>query len=241
MSDIARSAATCFWRGPGGEGGVSRPLIVAAVVIGVAWTVAAALIHVRVNWLFAVLHVGLVLLAALVASFLLGIAKPTGFVVQEGVGFVVTASRGFGYLVVREVLMLAFLTGQLIHIWTWLLGGGADEAVAERSAVLIWFRPWARKHEPGSFRNGRTGARNISAGTWNGLAERRAPFPGRDAIHRRRVPEARGVGARPAPVRWPRTGSKEDHMAGETLYITERGDGPTAGRRKTSQARREEC
>ena len=107
--------------------------IVAAVVISVAWTVAAALIHARVFWLFALLQVGpvLVFLAALVASALLGRARPAGFEVWEGVGFVVPASRGFGYLVVGEVVMMAFLTGQLIRIWTW---GNADAAV---------FRFWA--------------------------------------------------------------------------------------------------
>jgi hypothetical protein len=112
---------------------VRRPLIVAAVAIGVAWTVAAALIHARVFWLFAVLHGGpaLAFLAALVASVLLGSAKPAGFEVREGVGFVVPASRGFGFLVVGEVAMMASLTGQLIHIWTW---DGADEAA---------FRFWA--------------------------------------------------------------------------------------------------
>ena len=105
-----------------------RPLIVAAVAISVAWTVVAALIHARVFWLFAVLHGGPVLafLAALVASALLGRARPAGFEVREGVGFVVPASRGFGFLVVGEVAMMASLTGQLIRIWTW---GGADAAV----------------------------------------------------------------------------------------------------------------
>jgi hypothetical protein len=107
---------------------VQRTVIVAAVVISVAWTVAAALIHVRVFWLFEVLQVGpvLVFLAALVASGLLGRARPALFEVQEGVGFVVPASRGFGFLVVGEVAMMASLTGQLIRIWNW---GGADAAV----------------------------------------------------------------------------------------------------------------
>jgi len=112
---------------------VQRTVIVAAVVISVTWTVAAALIHVRVFWLFAVLQVGpvLVFLAALVAFGLLGRARPAGFEVREGVGFVVPASRGSGFLVVGEVAMMASLTGQLIRIWTW---GGADAAV---------FRFWA--------------------------------------------------------------------------------------------------
>src|SRR3981189_1966711 len=102
MSDTVGSASTPFSRGPGGKGRVQRTLIVAAVVISVAWTVAAALIHVRVFWLFAVLQVGpvLVFLAALLASALLGRARPAGFEVREGVGFVVPASRGFGFLVV---------------------------------------------------------------------------------------------------------------------------------------------
>lgn len=102
-----------------------RPLIVAAVLIGVAWTVAAALIPARVFWLSAVLHLGpvLVFLAALVASALLSRAKPASFVVRDGVGFVAPASPGFGFLVVGEGAMMAFLTGQLIRIWTW---GGTD-------------------------------------------------------------------------------------------------------------------
>jgi hypothetical protein len=133
MSDTVGSASMPFWRGSGGKGGVQRPLIVAAVVICVAWTVAAALIHARVFWLFAVLQVGpaLAFLAALVASVLPGSTKPAGFEVREGVGFVVPASREFGFLVVGEVAMMAFLSGQLIHIWTW---GGADETI---------FRFWA--------------------------------------------------------------------------------------------------
>ncbi len=128
MSDTVGSASTSFWRGPAGKGRGPRRLIVAAVVISVAWTVAAALIQARVFWLFAVLHVGpaLVALAAFVASVLLGRAKPAGFEVREGVGFVVPASRAFGLLVVGEVVMMAFLTDQVIHIWTW---GGADGPV----------------------------------------------------------------------------------------------------------------
>jgi hypothetical protein len=59
----------------------------------------------------------LVVLAALVASAILRRTKPAGFAVREGVGLVVPASRGFGYWVVGEVLMLAFPTGLLIHIW----------------------------------------------------------------------------------------------------------------------------
>jgi hypothetical protein len=112
---------------------VRRTVIVAAVVISVAWTIAAALIQVRAFWLFAVLQVGpgLVFLAALVASVLLNRARPPEFEVREGFGFVVPASRGFGFLVVGEVAMTAYLTGQIIRIWTW---GNTDAAV---------FRSWA--------------------------------------------------------------------------------------------------
>jgi hypothetical protein len=112
---------------------VRRMVIVAAVVISVAWTVAAALIDVRVFWHFAVLQLGpvLIFLAALVASALLSRARPAGFEVRERVGFVVPASRGFCFLVVGGVAMMANLTGQVIRIWTW---GGADAAV---------FRFWA--------------------------------------------------------------------------------------------------
>lgn len=146
MSDTAGSASTYFRGGPGEDRGVSRPLIVAAVIIGVAWTVAAALIRARAYWLFA-LHFGPVLvpLAALVASAVLGRAKPAGFVVREEVGFVAPASRGFGYLVVGELLMLAFVIDQLIHIWTWGMGGGEDEALllyfagAVASVVVLLF------------------------------------------------------------------------------------------------------
>ena len=110
-----------------------QTVIIAAVVISVAWTVAAALIHVRVFWLFEVLQLGpgLVFLAALVASVLLSRARPAGFQVRERGGFVVPASRGFVFLVVGEVAMMAYLTGVVIRIWTW---GGADAAV---------FRFWA--------------------------------------------------------------------------------------------------
>jgi hypothetical protein len=130
MSDSTGSASTSFLRGPEGKGGVSRPLIVTAVVIGGVWTFAAAQLHAPAYWLFAVLVSGLPLLAlaAHVASVILGRAKPAGFVVREGVGFVVPASRGFGYLVVSDVLMVAFLTGQLTHIWSWPTRGGTDEA-----------------------------------------------------------------------------------------------------------------
>jgi hypothetical protein len=133
MSDTVGAASAPFSRGPGRKRRVPRLLIVAAVVISVAWTVAATLIRTGAFWLFGVLHVGpvLVFLAAFVASGVLGVAKPAGFEVREGVGFVVPASRGFGFLVVGEVVMLAFLIPQLIVLWTW---GGADEAV---------FRFWA--------------------------------------------------------------------------------------------------
>ena len=48
-----------------------RPtLIVAAVVISVAWIVAAALIDVRVHWLFEVLHVGPVLVVLVPAALI---------------------------------------------------------------------------------------------------------------------------------------------------------------------------
>ena len=74
-----------------------RTVVVAAVVISVAWTVAAGADPCPGFWLFAVLVYGpgLVFLAALVAFAILGRAKPAGFVVRESVGFVVPASRGF--------------------------------------------------------------------------------------------------------------------------------------------------
>jgi hypothetical protein len=141
LSNTAGSASTPSRRGPG-EGRASRPLILAAVLIGLAWTVGAALIRARVFWLFAVLHLGpiLVFLAALVASALLNRAKPAGFVVRDGVGFVAPASPGFDFLVVGEVAMMAFLTGHLIRTWTW---GGTDAPVfyfwtaAALSVVLL--------------------------------------------------------------------------------------------------------
>ncbi len=85
---------------------MSRPLIVATMVIAIAWTLAAAQLHAPAYRLFAVMVCGLPLLglAAPMASAVLGRAKPDGFVVREGAGFVVPASRGFGYLVVGEPL-----------------------------------------------------------------------------------------------------------------------------------------
>jgi hypothetical protein len=134
MSETVGPASAPFSPGPGGRGRVSRPLIVAAVVISVLWTVAAALIHVRVFWLFAVLHVGpvLVSVAAFAASAVLSGRRPAGFEVREGVGFAVPAGRGFGFLVVGELTMTASLTLQLVVIWSW--GGAPDDA----------FRYWAR-------------------------------------------------------------------------------------------------
>jgi hypothetical protein len=147
MSASTGSASTSFLRSPGGAGGVSRPLIVATVVIGFAWTLAAAQLHAPAYWLFAVMIYGLwlLVLAALVASAILGRAKPAGFVVREGVGFVAPARRGFGYLVVCEVLILAFLTGEWIHTWSWRpIRGGTDAAfygfwAGAGSVVLLLF------------------------------------------------------------------------------------------------------
>lgn len=98
-----------------------RLLILAAVAIAVACPVAAALVDRRVWWL----HLGpiLVSVAAFVVAALLTGANPAGFVVRDGVGFAVPASRGFDFLTIGELAMIAWLTGQVIQPWTW---GGTD-------------------------------------------------------------------------------------------------------------------
>ena len=120
MTGAKGSAVRSSWRGRSGRGAVSGQLTVGAVVVSVAWSVAAPLIHPRVFWLYLVLHIApaLLSLAALVASFLEFRLRtePAGFDVREGVGFVVPANRSFGYLVVGEVLAVAFLATQLVMI-----------------------------------------------------------------------------------------------------------------------------
>jgi hypothetical protein len=72
-----------------------------------------------------------------------------------------------------------------------------------------------------SFRNGRRAARNVPARTPND----KLPFPGRATqIHRRRAPRGT-TGQRETSAGYGdlATGSDEDHVGGETLYITERG------------------
>jgi hypothetical protein len=119
-----------------------RPLILAAVALTLGWTVAAVLIDPRVFWLAAVLHLGpaLVSVAGFVAAALLTRAKPAGFVVRDGVGFLVPASPGMDFLAVGELALLALLTDQVSRLWTW---GGTDGsafhfwAVAAPSAALL--------------------------------------------------------------------------------------------------------
>jgi len=123
LTGATGSALTSPWRGMSGKGAASRRLIVGAVVVSVVWTVATTLIHPGVFWLYLVLHVapGLVSLAALVASILESRlrAELAGFIVREGVGFVIPANRSFGYLVVSEVLAVAFLAPQRVMITMW--------------------------------------------------------------------------------------------------------------------------
>lgn len=144
MTGAAGSAVRSRWRGRSGNGPVSGPLIVGAMAVSVAWIIAAAVIHPRVFWLYLVLHFApaLVSLAALVASGLESRLRtePAGFVVREGIGFVLPANRAFSYLFVGEVLMAGYLGSQLIMITRWTLPVDADVGFAGSYAIvaILW-------------------------------------------------------------------------------------------------------
>jgi hypothetical protein len=119
-SAAVRPSSAPFGR-PEGSNRTRAFLILSAVIIALACTIAAALVPVRVFWLYALLHLGPILasLAALLASSVLGRTRPTAFTVRDGVGFVAPTSRGYDLLVVGEVMMVAFVISQLIRLWTW--------------------------------------------------------------------------------------------------------------------------
>lgn len=136
-SDAPGSAVSPPGRGNNEEGAASRLLIAVAVTVTVVWIVAVALVLPASFGLTTVLRFVQVLfvLAALAASVvsLLGFVRrspePPRFVVREGAGFVVPASRAYGYFVVGEVLMVGFLAGQAIFLWSDAVGGDTGWAV----------------------------------------------------------------------------------------------------------------